>query len=73
MDVNEFIPAIADAVELSNVEELSATTQFRDLEEWSSISVMLLIAFFDDTFGKAISVSDIKQCTTINDLYELSK
>ena len=73
MDVNEFITAIADAVELSNVEELSATTQFRDLEEWSSISVMLLIAFFDATFGKAISVSDIKQCTTINDLYELSK
>lgn len=73
MDVNEFIQAIADAVELSNVEELSATTKFRDLEEWSSISVMLLIAFFDTTFGKAISVSDIKQCTTINDLYELSK
>ena len=73
MNLNEFISAMADAVEISNLEELTEETQFRDLDEWSSISVMLLIAFFDANFGKAISVSDIKQCTTIHDLYELSK
>lgn len=73
MNLNEFISAMADAVEISNPEELTEETQFRNLDEWSSIFVMLLIAFFDSNFGKVISVSDIKQCTTIHDLYELSK
>lgn len=73
MNLKEFMSAMADAIEISNHEELTEETQFRNLDEWSSISVMLLIAFFDSNFGKAISVSDIKQCKTIHDLYELSK
>ena len=72
MEIQEFVEKFAEAIEVENVEELSAETEFKDLEEWSSLSVMLLIAFFDETFGKEIGDKDIRSCTTIQELYKLA-
>ena len=72
MEIQEFIEKFAEAIEVENVEELSAETEFKELEEWSSLSVMLLIAFFDETFGKEIGDKEIRSCTTLQDLYQLA-
>lgn len=72
MGIKEFIEKFAEAIEVENVEELSAETKFRELDEWSSLSVMLLIAFFDEEFEKEIGDKDIKTCTTIQDLLNLT-
>ena len=69
MEIKEFIEKFAEAIEVENVEVLTPETTFHDLDEWSSISVMLLIAFFDEEFGKEISTADIKNALTIQDLY----
>ena len=44
MEIKEFIEKFADAIDVENVDELTEETEFRELEEWSSLSVMLLIA-----------------------------
>lgn len=72
MEIKEFIEQFAEAIEVENVDALTAETTFRDLDEWSSLSVMLLIAFYDDTFDKQIGESAIKGCKTIEDLYKLA-
>lgn len=72
MEIQEFIEKFAEAIEVENIEELSAETEFKELEEWSSLSVMLLIAFFDETFGKEIGDKEIRSCTTLQDLYQLA-
>lgn len=72
MEMNEFIEKFAEAIEVDDVESLEAGTEFRQLDEWSSLSVMLLIAFFDEEFGKEISEKDIKACSTIQDLYDFA-
>ena len=72
MEIKDFIEKFADAIEVENVEELTAETEFRELEEWSSLSVMLLIAFFDEEFEKQIGDKDIRSCTTLQDLYNLA-
>lgn len=72
MEIKEFIEKFAEAIEVENVELVSKDTEFRKLEEWSSLSVMLLIAFFDEEFEKEIGGSDIKGCKTIQDLYNLA-
>lgn len=72
MEIQEFINKFAEAIEIEEVENLTVETLFRDLDEWSSLSVMLLIAFFDEEFGKEIGSADIKACQTIQDLYNLS-
>lgn len=72
MDIKEFIEKLAEAIEIEEVEGLKAETEFRELDEWSSLSVMLLIAFYDEEFGKQIGDVDIKKCTTIGDLHKLA-
>ena len=72
MDINEFIVKFAEAIEVENVEDLKADTVFKELEEWSSLSVMLLIAFFDEEFGREISEDAISSANNIFDLYQFA-
>ena len=72
MEIKEFIEKFAEAIEVDNVEALTAETEFRELDEWSSLSVMLLIAFYDEEFEKELTQAQIKESKTIQDLYNLA-
>lgn len=72
MEIKDFIEKFAEAIEVEKVENLTNRTEFRELEEWSSLSVMLIIAFYDEEFDKQIGDIDIRKCTTIQDLYNLA-
>lgn len=72
MDIKEFIEKFSEAIEVEDFANVTEETVFRELEEWSSISIMLTIAFFDEEFEKEIGNADIKSCTTILDLYNLA-
>lgn len=72
MEIKEFIEKFAEVIEVENAETLTPDTEFRKLDEWSSLSAMLLIAFFDEEFEKEIGDTTIRTCTTIQDLYNLA-
>lgn len=72
MDIKEFIEKFAEAIEVEDVANLTPNTDFHDLDEWSSISIMLLIAFFDEEFGKEITNANVREADTIQDLYNLA-
>ena len=72
MELKVFIEKFAEAIEVEDIENLNSDTEFRTLDEWSSLSVMLLIAFYDEEFGKEISEKEIRSCTTIQDLYNFA-
>lgn len=72
MEIKDFIEKFAEAIEVENVEVLNAETEFHELDEWSSISVMLLIAFFDEEFGKELTPVEIRGAKSIQDLYNIA-
>ena len=72
MEIKEFIEKFAVQIEVEDVETLKPETEFESLDEWSSLSVMVLIAFYDDEFDKQIGETAIKRCKTIDDLYKLA-
>ena len=72
MEIKEFIEKFAEALEVENYEALTPETMFADLDEWSSLSVMLTIAFMDEEFDKQVSNTDIKAAHTIQDLFDLA-
>ena len=72
MELKDFIDKIVEQLEIESAEMLNGDTKFRELEEWSSLSVMELIALYDDEFDKQIGDVDIKKCVTIGDLYKLA-
>ncbi len=72
MDIQVFIEKFGEAIEVENVDKLTPETDFHSLDGWSSISVMLTIAFFDEEFGKEISGADLKSMKTIQDVYDFA-
>lgn len=72
MELQQFIEKFAETLDVEDATSLAAETEFRDLDEWSSLSVIILIAFFYEELDKEISDKDIRSCITIGDLYQLS-
>lgn len=72
MDFNKFICKFAEQLEVENPGSLSGDTLFRELEEWSSLSILELIVLYDEEFDKQIGDGDIANCKTIADLYKLA-
>lgn len=71
MDIKDFIEKLIDAIEIEDSSALTDQTKFRELDEWSSLSILSLIALADEEFGKEISGQDIRSAQTIQDLYDL--
>ncbi|RKE04593.1 phosphopantetheine-binding protein [Marinifilum flexuosum] len=72
MEIKEFIEKFAEAIEVEEVEILNAETEFRELDEWSSLSIMMLIAMMDEEYEKQVGDKEIKACQTIQDLYGIT-
>lgn len=47
-------------------------TKFRDLEEWSSMQALIVIAAVDEHFGVTIAERDFREATTVADLHQLT-
>ncbi|ERM83972.1 hypothetical protein P872_01545 [Rhodonellum psychrophilum GCM71 = DSM 17998] len=65
----KFLEIIADALEVS-VEELSLGLNFKELDEWDSLSQLTLIAELDENFGVTIPTSSFNQITTLQELFD---
>lgn len=71
MELNEFIAVFADQFDDTDASEITASTVFHDLEEWSSLVGMGVIALAKTEYGKTITGKEIKDCVTVKDLFEL--
>ena len=48
---------------------LNENTSFKDLEEWSSMQALVVIALVDEHYEVALSGEDLMQCETVKDIY----
>lgn len=69
MTLNEFIEAFAAEFDETPVEIFVADTEFKELEEWSSLIALSIIGMVDDEMDKSITGADIRSSKTIEDLY----
>lgn len=71
MEIREFIEKFAEAIEAEAPETLTPETIFRDLDEWSSLAGLSVMALADEKYGKEISGNDIRKANTIQQLFEV--
>lgn len=71
MEIKDFIEKFAEALDDMDASSLTPDTNFRDLDEWSSIAALSIIALADEEFDKEISGADIRNANTIKDLFDL--
>ena len=69
MEQKDFFMELEDAFDETNIEDLTLETNFRELDEWSSITALSLIASIDDAFGVTLSGDFIKSVSTLRDIF----
>ena len=73
MELNDFIKNFADQFDDTDVEEFKADTNLRELEEWSSLNALSIIAMVDEEYDVTLKGNDLQGVNTIEDLYVLIK
>ena len=71
MEINEFINNFADQFDDTPVETLSPETVFHELDEYSSIIALSIIAMVDEEYGVALTGNEMKSAVTIQDLFNM--
>ena len=71
--LEEFVALFAEQFDDTDASEFKAETNFRDLDEWSSIIGLGIIAMVDEEFEVALKADDMKKAVTVGDLYKIIK
>lgn len=67
MNINEFVDRVSE--QFDDATGLTAETKFRDVDGWSSIVGLSIIAMADEEYGVELSGDDVRSSQTIQDLY----
>lgn len=71
MDFNKFITAFAEQFEDTDISEITENTNFKNIDEWSSLIALSIIAMVKTEYGKTISGKEIRSCETVKNLFDL--
>ena len=69
--LEEFVALFAEQFDETDASEIQSGTVFHELDEWSSLTGMSVIAMAKTTYGKTITGKEIRECETVEDLYNL--
>lgn len=70
MNEKEFLAFFAGLFD-EDIEGLEMDTEFRYLDEWTSLAGLGFITVMKEKYGKDISVQDFKKAETVSDLFHL--
>ena len=73
MDLQQFIQQFAEQFDDTDLAEFSAETKFKALDEWSSLIALSVIAMVDEEYDVQIKGDDVRNASTIVDLFEIVK
>lgn len=68
--LEEFVALFAEQFDETDASQITATTVFHDLDEWSSLIGLSVIAMVDEEFDVALKGDDVKNSITVEDLYK---
>ena len=71
MELKEFIANFADQFDDIEIDDIQADTVYQELDEWSSLTAMSLIAMAKVKYGKTITGREVRKCNTVEELYQL--
>lgn len=73
MEIKEFIEHFAEQFDDTELSELKPETVFHELDEYSSLIALSIIAMADEEYGVTLNANDMSSSVTIEDLYNKVK
>lgn len=73
MELKEFIENVQNQYDDTDPSEITASTDFKALDEYSSLVALSLIAMIDEEYDVILKGDDIRNATTVEDLFNTVK
>lgn len=73
MDEKKFIENFAEQFDEMDPANLSLNTKFRDLEEWSSLVALSVMAMCMEEYDVILSANEMEHAEQIADIYSIVK
>ena len=73
MELEKFIENFAEQFDETDASEITASTNYHDLEEWSSLVALSVIAMVDEEYDVTLKGDDMRAAVTIQDLLNTVK
>ena len=73
MEIKEFIENFVSQFDDTDASEFKPETRFHELDEWSSLIALSIIAMVDEEYDITLKGDDIRNAITIEDLYKTVK
>ena len=71
MEIKEFIENFAAQFDDTEAEVFTAETNFKELDEWSSLIALSIIAMVDEEYDVTLKGDDIRNAKSIEDLFKV--
>ena len=71
MELKEFIRNFAEQFDDTDESVFTTDTIFKELDEWSSLIALSVIAMVDEEYDVQLKGDDIMSAHTINDLFKI--
>lgn len=71
MEIKEFIENFADQFDDTEASEITVETNFRDLEEWSSMIGLSLLNMSEKKYGIQLTFDELRSANTVQDLFDI--
>ncbi|MBR3449817.1 MAG: acyl carrier protein [Bacteroidales bacterium] len=73
MELKAFIENFADQFEETDSSEITAGTVFHELDEYSSLIALSIIAMVDEEYDVQLKGDDMRAAVTVEDLFNIVK
>lgn len=73
MEIKEFIENFAEQFDDTELSEFKPETVFHELEEYTSLIALSIIAMVDEEYGVTLNANEMSSAVTIEDLFNTVK
>lgn len=73
MEIKEFIRNFAEQFDDTELSEFKPETVFHELDEYTSLIALSIIAMVDEEYGVTLNANDMSSAITIEDLFNTVK
>lgn len=73
MDIQDFIDNFAAQFEDTDAASFTPETNFRELDEWSSLTALSILAMVDEEYDVQLKAEEMRKTNTVQELFDLVK
>lgn len=70
MTIEEFVEKVQDELQDTPAEQITAETNYKELEEWGSLTSLSLISMIEEEYDKLITGADVRARNSVKELWE---